>query len=57
MTILLERALRPDHPDSRDGLSALALWLLYVRAHHLKMPAHILIPHLLRKALMRPHGD
>jgi hypothetical protein len=53
MDCLFERALRPDHPSCRDGLSAVALWLLYVRAHHLLMPTHILVPHLLRKALRR----
>jgi AcrR family transcriptional regulator len=53
MDLLFEQALRPDHPSCRDGLSGIALWLLYVRAHHLLMPAHILVPHLLRKAYVR----
>jgi hypothetical protein len=53
MDTLFERALRPDHASCRDGFSATALWMLYVRAHHLRMPAHLLIPHLLRKAHMR----
>lgn len=53
MDALFERALRPAHASCRDGLSATALWLLYVRAHHLRMPAHLLIPHLVRKAYMR----
>jgi hypothetical protein len=30
-----------------------ALWLLYLRAHFLLMPVHILVPHLARKAFMR----
>ncbi|HEX3501671.1 MAG TPA: nucleotidyltransferase family protein, partial [Stellaceae bacterium] len=50
MDALFERAFRPDHASCRDGLSGTALWLLYVRSHHLRMPAHLLIPHLLRKA-------
>jgi hypothetical protein len=53
MDALFERALRPDHASCRDRFSATALWLLYVRAHHLRMPAHLLIPHLIRKAYMR----
>ena len=53
MDALFERALRPDHASCRDGFSATALWMLYVRSHHLRMPAHLLIPHLLRKAYMR----
>jgi hypothetical protein len=57
MDALFERALRPGHASCRDGLSAAALWLLYVRAHHLRMPAHLLIPHLIRKAYMRTLKD
>jgi hypothetical protein len=53
MDALFEHALRPDHASCRDGFSATALWLLYVRSHHLRMPPHLLVPHLLRKAYMR----
>lgn len=57
MDVLFERALRPDHPSCRDGWTGLALWLLYVRAHHLLMPPHILVPHLLRKSIVRMHRE
>jgi hypothetical protein len=53
MDVLFERALRPAHASCHDALSAPALWLLYIRSHHLRMPPHLLIPHLLRKATMR----
>lgn len=53
MDILFEHVLRPDHSSCRDGLSGLALWFLYVRAHYLLMPLHILVPHLARKGIMR----
>ncbi len=53
MDALFKRALRPDHPSCRDGLSGMALWLLYVRSHYLRMPPHLLLPHLLRKAYRR----
>jgi len=53
MDALFERALRPDHASCRDALSRLALLLLYVRAHALLMPPHVLLPHLVRKAIMR----
>jgi hypothetical protein len=56
MAAILPRALRPDHPSCDDALTGLARWLLYVRAHHLRMPAHLLVPHLARKALMRRFG-
>ena len=51
MDALFERALMPDHPSCEDRFTALARWLLYVRAHYLRMPLHLLLPHLLRKAL------
>lgn len=31
-------------------MSGFALWLLYVRAHWLRMPPHLLTVHLTRKA-------
>jgi len=53
MTALFTRALRPHHGSCQDALTPLALWMLYVRAHHLRMPAHLLVPHLVRKAVKR----
>jgi hypothetical protein len=57
MSGLLRVALRPDHPSCDGPFTGLARWLLYVRAHHLRMPAHILVPHLIRKAYMRRFKD
>lgn len=56
MDRLFERALRPQHESCRDALSGPALFLLYLRSHHLRMPPHLLVPHLLRKAAMRIGG-
>ncbi|MFM9916829.1 MAG: nucleotidyltransferase family protein [Rhizobacter sp.] len=53
MSNLLELALRPDHPSCDGRFTGLARWMLYVRAHHLRMPMHLVVPHLTRKALMR----
>lgn len=53
MSALLGIALRPDHPHCDGPFTGLSRWLLYVRSHHLRMPAHLVIPHLVRKALMR----
>ncbi len=39
------------HPDLASPGAAAALLFLYVRSHWLKMPPHLLIPHLLHKAL------
>jgi len=48
--------LTPIDPEPWPPLHAGKLWLLYVRSHWLRMPAHLLIPHLVRKSLRRA-GD
>jgi hypothetical protein len=50
---LFTRALAPDHPSCERSFAGLARWLLYMRGHALRMPMHLLIPHLIRKALKR----
>lgn len=49
----LQKALKPVHPSCDSAGSGLARWLLYVRSHALRMPVHLLMPHLVRKAWMR----
>ncbi len=49
---LLREAFRPNHPDCDTASTRLARWLLYVRSHSMRMPLHLLLPHLLRKAFM-----
>lgn len=51
---LFDRALLPDHESCDDRLTGTSRWLLYVRAHYLRMPLHLLLPHLARKSLLRP---
>jgi len=46
-------ALQPVGHAERRITTALALWLLYVRSHALRMPIHQLVPHLARKAWMQ----
>ncbi len=53
MDFLFLRALRPNHPQSRLRHTDLALNLLYFRSHYLRMPLHLLLPHLAKKAWMR----
>lgn len=53
MAWMLGLALRPDHPSCDTRWTGLARWLLYVRSHALRMPMHLLIPHLLRKSWMQ----
>lgn len=57
MDFLFLRAFRPDHTDCKLPFTGLALELLYVRAHYLRMPPYMLIPHLARKAWMRKRKD
>jgi hypothetical protein len=52
MDALLGRALRPPHPSCADRLTPLALFLLYIRGHYLRMPLGLLMPHLFRKAFI-----
>ena len=47
------RALSPASPECRRPGDGLLRWLLYVRSHWLRMPLHLLVPHLIRKAWMR----
>jgi hypothetical protein len=51
MDMLFERALAPPHESCADRLTPTARWLLYVRSHYLRMPLHLLVPHLARKAV------
>ena len=57
MMVLLGAALRPNHPSCDTRFSDMARWMLYVRSHYIRMPAYLIVPHLLRKAYMRqfPH--
>ncbi len=51
MDALFARALEVDHDSCRAPGSGMARAALYVRAHYLRMPLHLLLPRLLRKAL------
>ncbi len=53
LDFLYERSLRPDHPSLSDRWTPLARQVLYLRAHALRMPVHLLLPHLLRKSFRR----
>jgi hypothetical protein len=50
------RALRPDHPSSDDRWTAIARHALYLRAHWMRMPMRLLLPHLVIKAWKRRFG-
>jgi len=54
MDLLFRRALAPDHPSCSDGLTGASRLALYIRSHYLRMPLHLLIPHLWHKAFVSP---
>lgn len=49
-------ALMPAHHSCDTPLTGACRWLLYIRAHYIKMPMHLLLPHLLRKAWVKRFG-
>lgn len=53
---LINRALLPGHPDHPSRSTSLARWLIYVRAHWLRMPPILLTRHLWFKAWLRFRG-
>ncbi len=53
MDFLFHRALRPHHPTCTDSWTPVASLALYVRSHWLRMPPHLLLPHLIRKSWTR----
>ena len=56
MDTMVPRALFPQNPDKSSAATGLARWMLYTRAHWLRMPPSILLPHLARKGLRRVTG-
>jgi hypothetical protein len=50
----LPAVLETQHPSAADGLRGAARKLLYIRAHWLRMPPHLLAYHLAHKALFPP---
>jgi hypothetical protein len=56
MDAVFLRALRPDHPSCDDGWSSIARSFLYLRAHWMRMPIHLLLPHLAIKTFAGRFG-
>lgn len=56
MDWLVPQAILPDHPDHPRWGARLARWLLYSRAHWLRMPPLLLARHLGYKAWLRLRG-
>jgi len=56
MSGLIRLAILPEHPDHPSCLATFARWMIYVRAHWLRMPPGLLVRHLSRKAWFRLRG-
>jgi len=56
MNHLIHLALLPGHPDHPSSLATFSRWLLYVRAHWLRMPTNLLSRHLAHKTWLRFRG-
>ena len=54
MDRIFVRALAPTHASCADAFTPAARFAAFVRAHWLRMPAHLLIPHLVHKAFISP---
>lgn len=52
LEFLYDQGFQPIHPACESAGTSVARWLLYVRAHWLRMPPHLLSIHLTRKAWM-----
>ncbi len=52
MDRIFTRVLAPDHASCADAYTPAARLAAFVRAHWLRMPAHLLIPHLFHKAFI-----
>ena len=57
MDSLFDEALSPDHIRHRGILATCADWVLDTRGHYLRMPLHLLLPHLMRKAVRRKQDN
>ncbi len=52
---IFRRALAPAHASCTDAFTPAARLAAFIRAHWLRMPPRLLIPHLLHKALVSPY--
>lgn len=57
MDMLCARGFRSPHPSCDDWLSPAARFALFVRGHWLRMPLHLLIPHLAHQTFAADTGD
>lgn len=57
LDLLFLTAFVPDHETCRVRGGKVARFLLFIRSHWIKMPWHLLLPHLVRKGWLRLRGE
>ena len=57
MDCVFTRVLAPAHNSCEDGFTSTARFAAFVRAHWLRMPFYLLVPHLFHKAFISPFLD
>ncbi|NMG28756.1 nucleotidyltransferase domain-containing protein [Aromatoleum evansii] len=57
LTMLYTTALRPENEAAESAAATLARFAIYVRAHWLRMPPHLLLRHLAHKSIVRLRKD
>ncbi|HEY9097474.1 MAG TPA: nucleotidyltransferase family protein [Thiobacillus sp.] len=57
MDRIFTRALAPDHASCDDTFTPAARLAAFIRAHWLRMPVYLLVPHLFHKAFISPFQD
>lgn len=57
LTMLYTTAIRPENEAAESPAATLARFAIYVRAHWLRMPPHLLLRHLAHKSIVRLRKD
>ena len=57
LTMLYTTAIRPENEAAESPAATLARFAIYVRAHWLRMPPHLLLRHLAHKSIARLRKD
>ncbi|MET0106701.1 MAG: nucleotidyltransferase family protein [Sedimenticola sp.] len=57
MDQLFSQAFRPLHHSCDTASGPMARWMLYIRSHAIKMPPHLLLPHLAHKSFVTPYTE
>lgn len=57
MDVLYRQAFRPLHPSCDSSWGGIGRLALYIRSHAIRMPPHLLLPHLAHKSIVVPYQE